>query len=335
MSEKKVLVWGTGRSAKLFLKEAINCEIVGFVQSKKSEDLYDNVKVYEPDEIKELTWDVMIVASVYAEEIKITIDNLGIDTSKVVFLRYFIRGENVNANLYLLKDIVSEVYYNKIVSEVNCLLTIPRMEYDKIHLCEMDKIKEGFVYYRDYVRYRTFELIATEIIENQVQGAVAEAGVFRGTFSRLINKMFCDRKCYLFDTFEGFSKESIAEDVKNGYCQEGFADLFMDTDADFVLNSMPFKEECIVKKGYFPDTAVGLEEKFAFVSLDLDIESLIYAGLEYFYPRMEEGGYIFVHEYNYHALFGVKKAVERYEKDFGKIKKVPICDFGGSLVIMK
>lgn len=335
IEKKKILVWGTGRSAQLFLKQLENCEVVGFVESNKKKDSYLEIPVFEPQEIKRMEWNILVVASVYADVIKDTIIEHNIDMHKVVLLRHFIHGENTVANLELLKDIVNPSYYGGIVNEIESLLTIPRMQYDQISKGEADKIEEKFVYLRDYVRYRTFELVAQEIITNHIKGAVAEAGVFRGTFARLINRIFPDRKCYLFDTFEGFSQESLAEEIKQGYCSEEFGNLFKDTDEVTVRNSMPNKEQCIIRKGYFPETAAGLEEDYAFVSIDLDIEKLIYEALEYFYPRMTKGGYIFIHEYNYNALFGVKKAVARYEKDYEVLKKVPICDYGGTLVIMK
>ena len=79
----------------------------------------------------------------------------------------------------------------------------------------------------------------------------------------------------------------------------------------------------------------GLEDSFAFVSLDMDFEDSIYDGMEYFYPRLSEGGYIFVHDYN-SDLRGVERAIDRYESKLGKtICKMPLCDANGTLVITK
>lgn len=44
---------------------------------------------------------------------------------------------------------------------------------------------------------------------------------------------------------------------------------------------------------------------------------------------------IFVHDYNNKQLFGVKKAIERYEKEVGVLTKVPLGDWGGTLVLVK
>lgn len=78
------------------------------------------------------------------------------------------------------------------------------------------------------------------------------------------------------------------------------------------------------------------EERFAFVSVDVDFEGSILESLRYFYPRLNSGGAIFLHGYNNSGLKGVKTAVRRYEKELNVfLAKVPIADEGGTLVIMK
>ena len=49
----------------------------------------------------------------------------------------------------------------------------------------------------DYYRYRTFEFVAEEIKAANIEGSVAEFGVFRGVFSALINKKMPDRKLFV------------------------------------------------------------------------------------------------------------------------------------------
>ena len=64
----------------------------------------------------------------------------------------------------------------------------------------------------EYIRASSLELVAREIDGNAVPGAVAELGVYRGEFARLINRAFPRRKLYLFDTFEGFDESDLKED---------------------------------------------------------------------------------------------------------------------------
>lgn len=174
-----------------------------------------------------------------------------------------------------------------------------------------------------------------EIRKRGVLGSVAEVGVFRGEFAQYINAAFPDRKCYLFDTFEGFQLDEALQEMKSGHCTEAFVQAYKQTDVGMVLQKMKYLETIIIKQGFFPESLNGLEDMFAFVSIDVDFEDSIYEGLQYFYPRMEKGGYIFVHDYN-SSLFGVEKAVDRYEEELGELLyKMPLCDANGTLVIMK
>jgi hypothetical protein len=198
---------------------------------------------------------------------------------------------------------------------------------------------ESNVYQIDYSRYRIFELCADEIMHSDLKGSVAEVGVFRGGFSRIISKKFKTKKLYLFDTFESFNEEEYKRD-SDVYSQDGMVfdeKFFTSTSVDLVLKNMYYPENCIIKKGYFPETARGMEnEKFCFVSIDVDLYDPIYNSLEYFYPRLVKGGYLFIHEYNQQHFPGVKDAVRKYEKNLGlKLSKVPLADFGGTLVVTK
>lgn len=75
---------------------------------------------------------------------------------------------------------------------------------------------------------------------------------------------------------------------------------------------------------------------YAFVSIDVDFEISILAGMRYFYPRLASGGVIFVHDYNNRFLEGVKQAIKSFEEEMGLcLRKVPLADEGGTLVILK
>ena len=105
-------------------------------------------------------------------------------------------------------------------------------------------------------------------------------GVFRGDFSRLINHYFPDRKLYLFDTFEGFDKRDAEVDRR-----ENFSSATQDfalTSVDLVLSKMEHKDNCIIRKGWFPQTADGIDDTFCFVSLDCDLYQPLKSGLEFF-----------------------------------------------------
>jgi len=201
----------------------------------------------------------------------------------------------------------------------------------------LEKINTKFIFSTTKweARFIALNETAQMIAENKTKGETAELGVFQGDFAQYINKLFPNKKLYLFDTFEGFSTDDIKKDFEIGSSDKIMdqAYNFSDTNEKFVLDRMEYPENCIVKKGYFPETAKGLEEKFAFVSLDADLYQPMLEGLKYFYPRLEKGGYIFIHDYFNEVFPGVKKAVEEYQI-IEKIHYVPLGD-NMSIAIVK
>ena len=187
-------------------------------------------------------------------------------------------------------------------------------------------------HYMDYIRISTLELVAEEIKEKNLQGAVAELGVYKGKFARYINLYFPERKLYLFDTFKGFAESDIKSEIDKNY-SAGDQD-FSNTSAKKVLSIMPHPQNCVIREGFFPSTAEGLEEEFVFVSIDTDLYDPIYNGLVYFYPRLQKGGYIFVHDYNNDHYAGTRRAVRQYCEE-NNLSYVPIPDSIGSCVIAK
>lgn len=181
------------------------------------------------------------------------------------------------------------------------------------------------------IRAAVIKLIASEI--SQVEGSIAEFGVFRGDLAWQLNEMFPERRLYLFDTFEGFDERDIKKEIA---AENGKMDDFSDTTVEYVLSRMPNIQNVIIRKGYFPDTAKGLEEeKFSLVSLDPDLYLPCLEGLEFFYPRISNGGMIVVHDYNSFQYSGIKRAVMDFRKEEPGLRLVPLADMHGTAVIIK
>jgi O-methyltransferase len=182
----------------------------------------------------------------------------------------------------------------------------------------------------DYVRYSTLGLCYEEIIANNIDGNVAELGVYRGGFAKRLNFLFSDRKIYLFDTFEGFSKQDVEVEKQRGFSKGN--QNFSQTSEELVMAKMAYPENCIIKKGTFPASASDVLDTFCFVSIDADLYEPIFQGLIFFYPKLEKGGYIFVHDFNNEGYKGAREAVLRFCKENG-VSYVPIPDSGGSVII--
>lgn len=153
------------------------------------------------------------------------------------------------------------------------------------------------------------ELLEADTKQNT---AVAELGVFRGEFAKEINKIFSDRILYLFDSFEGFSARDCQIEIDQGYTDQNRVGYFSDTSEQLVMDKMKYPDNCRLYKGFFPDSAKGIDEQFCFVSLDADLYTPTLEGLNFFYPRLVKGGVILVHDYFSKSFYGVKDAVKRY-----------------------
>lgn len=222
---------------------------------------------------------------------------------------------------------IGSIYGNQIKNQlINEIGVEKEIIYDQYH----GEIFDG--------RVGALKACAEEIYRKGIAGNVAELGVFRGDFSFHINKYFYDRNIYLFDTFTGFEETDIIKEkavLKEEMNELGVANNpFANTSIDSVLDRMENKDKCIIKQGYFPDSLNGLEDTFCFVSIDADLYLPILEGLTYFYPRLEDGGYIFIHDFDGFLYPGAKKAVREYCDKYN-ITIIHLNDRGGTVVIIK
>jgi hypothetical protein len=146
---------------------------------------------------------------------------------------------------------------------------------------------------------------------SRIAGAICECGVFRGEFAKEMNRLFPDRRYYLFDTFSGFDGRDTHFEKINGYSNSS-AGFMSDTTVESVLAKLPHPEMCVINSGYFPDTFNCAEERFCFVNLDMDLYMPTEAALKIFYPRMVVGGIILIHDYFNDVYSGVRAAVEKF-----------------------
>lgn len=329
----KIYVWGTGIILARILEYRISIsQIEAFIDNNGSKTKYMGKRVIRPTELGS-DYGAIIVANTHTDEIYSECQELGLDLSKVIFLYNNVKTIDINKNYELISKVLGADYADIIRTRYHLVRNISK---DEINTLGKSQLCKTEMYMNDYVRVKTLELVADEIRVRKIEGEIAELGVFKGEFSECLNISFPDRKLYLFDTFEGFDRREAEEEKKNGSCTEVFIDSFKRVNIEKVLERMPYPDQIVIKQGLFPDTAVNIEEKFAFVSLDVDFEESTLKGLEFFYPRLTVGGYMFIHDYNYGYFDCVKKAVEDFENIHHiSLCKIPICDAIGTMVITK
>ncbi|MDX1951697.1 MAG: TylF/MycF/NovP-related O-methyltransferase [Verrucomicrobiota bacterium] len=186
----------------------------------------------------------------------------------------------------------------------------------------------------DLVRRDMLILLMRSLNERRIEGEMAELGTWQGISAKVFHYYMPDRPLHLFDTFAGFDERDIhSEAQKTGL--KASTKEFSDTSVEGVLNYIkPQNGNVHIHQGFFPASVpkdFGMK-KFALVHLDADLYDPILAGLEYFYPRMTQGGFIIVHDYN--AWPGARHAAEDFLKGKAEVG-VPMPDKSGSMVITK
>jgi hypothetical protein len=152
--------------------------------------------------------------------------------------------------------------------------------------------------HEDHPRVKWLKEFSEYAGEQKLCGEVAECGVFRGNFAYYINKYFSEHTLYLFDTFKGFDEDDIIKEKllddpdfeKGRFGENRSKKAFLGTNENYVLSKMTYPQKCVIKKGYFPETAKDVKEHFCFVNLDMDLYQPMLEGLRYFYPLMNGGG---------------------------------------------
>jgi O-methyltransferase len=186
---------------------------------------------------------------------------------------------------------------------------------------------------REFVNVAATELLAREIAEQERPGAVAELGVYRGGYARILNEYFADRPLFLFDTFSGFDARDVEADVRAGLPGDPYA--VPPATAEQVRARLPHPARATIRAGWFPDSAAGLEgESFCFVHVDVGLHHATAAGLTWFYPRLVAGGFLLVADYNNAHAPGVRHAVREFAAVTGAAYAL-LPDYRGSAVIVK
>lgn len=145
----RILIWGTGNIAKQMIKNNFNAEIIGFIQTIKSSDMFMDKKVYSPN-LMEVSYDYIVVANTYSNEIFDVCIQQNIDLSKVIFICPPTNGKaadtvdpmevhnilgDANYVLYCEKrGIWKNTFFEKDMKEYSALNTRENFEIDKENL---------------------------------------------------------------------------------------------------------------------------------------------------------------------------------------------------------
>tara|TARA_B100000029_G_scaffold446911_1_gene468344 strand:- start:242 stop:1015 length:774 start_codon:yes stop_codon:yes gene_type:complete len=182
-------------------------------------------------------------------------------------------------------------------------------------------------------------LVKIVLRQNKVEDFV-EAGCWKGHSSYLISKLISNHnkniKLHIFDSFEGLSKPSMGDEQLNKFKPKEIDNIRVQfsSNEDFVKNGVLRNFKFVeTYKGWIPEKFYLVEnKKFSFVHVDVDLYEPTLKTLEFFFPRLIDGGIIACDDYNSKAFDGAKKAWDQYFSN-KKVKFNFSPAMGGSFIV--
>ncbi len=161
-------------------------------------------------------------------------------------------------------------------------------------------------------------------------GSVFETGTYRGGTALMLRQEIEAlperRPFFIFDSFEGMRETDAARDRHRP------GDL-SDTSLEHVQSVVGTPDFITYKKGWVPETFVGLEDqRIAFAHVDVDLYASVLGSCEFIFPRLIAGGVIVFDDYGFPNNPGARSAVNEF---FADARETPIVLSGGQAFVMK
>lgn len=176
-------------------------------------------------------------------------------------------------------------------------------------------------------RSRHLDLLNLLVIslEKNLEGDFAEAGCWKGHSTYMISKLISSHlkkhqgkklKFHVFDSFEGLSEiQDEDENIKNlNQSKIDHIRKQFQSDENFVRNKVLGNFDFVkTYKGWIPERFAEVKNlKFSFVHIDVDLYEPTTQTLEFFFPRLVNGGFIVCDDYNSLDFNGARKAWDNF-----------------------
>ncbi len=161
-------------------------------------------------------------------------------------------------------------------------------------------------------------------------GDTAECGVYRGATSFLICKANQQtakhkRTHFMFDSFEGLSEPHPSD---GRYWRKG--DL--SAGEAVVQQYLQGCENAVFMKGWIPDRFGEVaERRFSFVHIDVDLYEPTRHAVEFFYPRLNDGGILVFDDFGFTTCPGAMVAIKEAAGNVSD-QVIALPDGGGFLI---
>ena len=145
-----------------------------------------------------------------------------------------------------------------------------------------------------------------DILEKNIQGDIAECGVYLGGTARLISTIFSNKKVFLFDSFCGFIKDDT---MQNAFRKGSFSDTSLEKVKEYLSD----RNNCVFIPGWLPESATPVKHNtFSLVHLDMDYYESTIKSLEVFWPLIPVGGVIIFDDWDHPCCPGVTVSIKEF-----------------------
>ncbi len=171
------------------------------------------------------------------------------------------------------------------------------------------------------LRFHSLQQMVHYVTRRKISGDFVECGVWKGhsayMIADIISKSDFRGNLHIFDSFEGGLSDKSDKD-------KGLRDLMSEKkimDGTKVFSSTEDEvRDCLSEfkfvqlyKGWIPTRFKEVEDKkFAFVHIDVNLYQPFIDSLNFFYPRLAEGGIIVCDDYGLTQYPGAKTAVDEF-----------------------
>jgi hypothetical protein len=176
--------------------------------------------------------------------------------------------------------------------------------------------------------FNEFDKIAKSISDENIDGDVVNIGIYRGGGSLYMKSVFeqlnLKKKWWLFDSFNGFNKESIIEKKEQeslAWFEQYLCKIKQPTARDirdlFTLCSLEKNIEII--EGYIEKTfsIFPPNNQICFLHIDVDFGNSTYFSLKQFYPMLVSGGWVVIDDYYLNSTL-CKNMVDQFMRELGE-----------------
>jgi len=154
-------------------------------------------------------------------------------------------------------------------------------------------------------------------LSNDLPGDMAECGCYEGATAFFMAQASTSGTLYLFDSFQGISSPEIRDQNHRADVTEWVKGDLSSSEKKLHANLAPF-DSVSVLPGWIPERFNEVaERRFRVVHIDVDLYQPTHDSLEFFYPRLVEGGVIIMDDYGFLTCPGAKMAADEFSRSIG------------------